>query len=85
MIAVENVWKEYGEQVVLERVSLAIADRAFVALVGPSGCGKTPFSSSSSAKRPPARAASCSTASRWSPNRARIAAWCSSDIRYSRT
>ncbi len=43
MIAVENVWKEYGEQVVLERVSLAIADRAFVALVGPSGCGKTTF------------------------------------------
>jgi NitT/TauT family transport system ATP-binding protein len=43
MIRVENVWKEYGEQVVLERISLEIADRAFVALVGPSGCGKTTF------------------------------------------
>ncbi len=43
MIRVENVWKEYGEQVVLERISLDIADRAFVALVGPSGCGKTTF------------------------------------------
>lgn len=43
MIEVDNVWKEYGDQIVLERVSLTIADRAFVALVGPSGCGKTTF------------------------------------------
>lgn len=43
MIAVENLWKEYGGQVVLERLSFAIAPRAFVALVGPSGCGKTTF------------------------------------------
>lgn len=42
-IAVEHVWKEYGEQVVLENISIEIADRAFVALVGPSGCGKTTF------------------------------------------
>jgi NitT/TauT family transport system ATP-binding protein len=43
MIVVDNVWKEYGDQIVLERVSLSIEDRAFVALVGPSGCGKTTF------------------------------------------
>jgi NitT/TauT family transport system ATP-binding protein len=43
MIVVDNVWKEYGDQIVLERVSLTIEDRAFVALVGPSGCGKTTF------------------------------------------
>jgi NitT/TauT family transport system ATP-binding protein len=43
MIRVENVWKEYGDQIVLERVSLTIAPRSFVALVGPSGCGKTTF------------------------------------------
>jgi NitT/TauT family transport system ATP-binding protein len=43
MIEVKNVWKEYGDQVVLERISLAIEPRAFVALVGPSGCGKTTF------------------------------------------
>ena len=42
-ILIEDVWKEYGDQIVLERVSLAIAPRAFVALVGPSGCGKTTF------------------------------------------
>ena len=43
MIVIDNVWKEYGDQVVLERISLTIEDRAFVALVGPSGCGKTTF------------------------------------------
>ena len=43
MIEVKNVWKEYGDQVVLERISLTIEPRAFVALVGPSGCGKTTF------------------------------------------
>ena len=43
MIVIDNVWKEYGDQIVLERISLTIEDRAFVALVGPSGCGKTTF------------------------------------------
>jgi NitT/TauT family transport system ATP-binding protein len=43
MILIDDVWKEYGDQIVLERVSLTIEDRAFVALVGPSGCGKTTF------------------------------------------
>lgn len=42
-IVLDNVWKEYGDQIVLEKVSLTIASRAFVALVGPSGCGKTTF------------------------------------------
>ena len=38
-IVFDNVWKEYGNQIVLEKISLSIAPRAFVALVGPSGCG----------------------------------------------
>ena len=42
-IKVENVWKEMGDQIVLEDLNFEIAPRAFVMLVGPSGCGKTTF------------------------------------------
>ena len=40
-IRFDDVWKEYGDHIVLERISLDIESRAFIALVGPSGCGKT--------------------------------------------
>jgi NitT/TauT family transport system ATP-binding protein len=43
LISVKNVWKEYGDYIVLEQINLEVAPRAFVALVGPSGCGKTTF------------------------------------------
>ena len=42
-IVVRDVWKEYGAQIVLERLNFDIADSAFVSLVGPSGCGKSTF------------------------------------------
>jgi len=42
-ISVRHLWKEYGDQIVLEDISLDFAPRAFIALVGPSGCGKTTF------------------------------------------
>ncbi|OLP53029.1 lauroyl acyltransferase [Rhizobium rhizosphaerae] len=42
-LKIDRVWKEYGDQIVLEDVSITIESRAFVALVGPSGCGKTTF------------------------------------------
>jgi NitT/TauT family transport system ATP-binding protein len=43
MLALKNVWVEYGDKVVLERVDLEIAERSFVSIVGPSGAGKSTF------------------------------------------
>ena len=40
-IRIEHVAKSFGTLTVLHDVSLAVADRNFVALLGPSGCGKT--------------------------------------------
>lgn len=42
-LTVEKVWKEYGDQIVLEDVSISVETRAFVVLVGASGSGKTTF------------------------------------------
>lgn len=55
MIRIEKVWKEFGDQIVLERLSLEIAPRSFVALVGPSGCGKTTFLKMLLGEEPPSR------------------------------
>jgi NitT/TauT family transport system ATP-binding protein len=42
-IQVKNVWQEYGDQVVLERLNLSINEGEFCTLVGASGCGKSTF------------------------------------------
>jgi len=42
-IATRNLWKEYGDQVVLERINLEAAAGELCTIVGASGCGKTTF------------------------------------------
>lgn len=40
---VNKVWKEYGDQVVLESVDKKVEEGEFITIVGASGCGKTTF------------------------------------------
>jgi len=40
---ISNVWKEYGDNVVLERLNLKVEEGEFCTIVGASGCGKTTF------------------------------------------
>jgi NitT/TauT family transport system ATP-binding protein len=43
IISVKNLWKEYGDTVVLENLNLQVKEHEFVTIVGASGCGKTTF------------------------------------------
>jgi NitT/TauT family transport system ATP-binding protein len=40
-LSLKNVWVEYGDKIVLERINLDIDEGAFVSVVGPSGAGKS--------------------------------------------
>lgn len=42
-IEVNDVWKTYGDNVVLERVNTKVGAGEFITIVGTSGCGKTTF------------------------------------------
>ena len=41
ILFLENIYKAYGEKVVLDDIDLSVSQGEFCTLVGPSGCGKT--------------------------------------------
>lgn len=38
-----HLWKEYGDNVVLENIDVTVKEGEFITVVGTSGCGKTTF------------------------------------------
>ncbi len=43
MIQAKNLWKTYGDNVVLERLNISVDAGEFITMVGTSGCGKSTF------------------------------------------
>ena len=78
-LSFRNVWVEYGDNVVLEKLSLDIARGAFVSIVGPPSCA-WPWD-----RRSRRGAKSCWMASRSRPSPVRTGVSSSSDIRSFRT
>lgn len=43
LIQAKNLWKKYGDNVVLERMNVSVNTGEFITMVGTSGCGKSTF------------------------------------------
>jgi len=41
LLHIENLYKRYGDHMVLDDIDLSVAEGEFCTVVGPSGCGKT--------------------------------------------
>ncbi|NLX43013.1 MAG: ABC transporter ATP-binding protein, partial [Chloroflexi bacterium] len=40
-VTYQNVYKQFGDVIAVNDLSIEIADKEFLVFVGPSGCGKT--------------------------------------------
>mgnify|MGYP005984039031 CR=1 FL=1 len=43
LVKAKNIWKNYGDNIILENLNFEMNDGEFCTLVGPSGCGKSTF------------------------------------------
>lgn len=43
LVEAKNIWKTYGDTIILENLNFSMKEGEFCTLVGPSGCGKTTF------------------------------------------
>jgi len=43
LVEAKNIWKTYGDNIILENLNFSMKEGEFCTLVGPSGCGKTTF------------------------------------------
>lgn len=43
LVKAKNIWKTYGDSIILENLNFSMKEGEFCTLVGPSGCGKTTF------------------------------------------
>ncbi len=43
LLSFRDVWVEYGDRIIIEKLNLDIEEGAFVSIVGPSGAGKSSF------------------------------------------
>jgi NitT/TauT family transport system ATP-binding protein len=43
IIQAKNLWKKYGDNIVLERLNISVNAGEFITMVGTSGCGKSTF------------------------------------------
>ena len=41
LLSLRNIWVEFGDKIVLERINLEIDEGSFVSVIGPSGAGKS--------------------------------------------
>lgn len=82
-IDIKNIWQEYGDLVVLERINLQVKEGEFCSLVGASGCGKSTFYVFCSVRKSQRGERSRWMASSCPESRIAAVAWCFSAIRFS--